>query len=62
LTEYISAARAALNATNEEASKAKDAAAVTQAKLAGKSDFTFLGICLIWVEMVFSFPSLLPRC
>ena len=37
-------ARAALDATNEEASEAKAAATATQAELTGKLDSTFFGI------------------
>lgn len=50
LKEYVTAARAALDATNKEAGEAKAAAAVAWVKLASKFDFAFLGLVLIWVS------------
>jgi hypothetical protein len=44
LREYISVARATLDVANEEACEAKATAAVTQAKLTGKSGSTLLEI------------------
>ena len=44
LREYISVARAALDAVNEEFGEAKATVAATQAELTGKLDSTFFGI------------------
>lgn len=55
LREYISASRAAFDATNEEVSEAKAMAAVAQAKFVDESDSTFLGTIPIQVGMVLSF-------
>jgi hypothetical protein len=47
LREYISVARVAHDATNEEAGKTKAVAAVTQVDFTGKLDFTFFWFYLI---------------